>query len=214
MLNKIKKLIRRRFTKNYWQSQISSNWHKQRKEEAYNDFVNFAHAIQHQVENLNFTTVIEIGTGAGTLITLLSEKLSLVNKFIGIDINKQQILENQNNYRDLTNVEFVHMDIDQYIQKNDFNHLLIVSQNTLDYFEKDNLQTLFSLIRDKVNNVRIIISTSDFNLNLTDSVERKEANFKVYDHNYVALLKSAGYEVTHIKSNDMHLVTASYSKEN
>ena len=101
MINKIKQVIKKKFTKKYWQSSISSNWHNNRRNEAYNDFETFAQVTYDKIKGLNFNTVIEIGTGAGTLITLLSKKLNTYNKFIGIDINKKQIIVNKKNYKNL-----------------------------------------------------------------------------------------------------------------
>lgn len=198
MIHKIKNIIRKKFTKNYWQSSMSKNWHNKRKNASVYDFDTFAEATCKRIEGLNIDTIIEVGTGAGTLITLLSKKLHTCNKFIGIDINKQQIADNKKNYKDLTNVEFVYMNIEQYIRANNFNHTVFVSQNTLDYFEKNELEKLFLLIYTKIENVVIVINTYTRNINLQDSIERKDANLKVYDHNYYFLLQSAGYELVTI----------------
>ncbi len=200
MIKKIKKIILKNFTKSYWKSNISNSWHAKRKDESFDDFYDFAQAISNKIEDLNFDTVIEIGTGAGTLISLLSKKLNTYNKFIGIDINKQQIDENKKNYQNLNNVEFIYMDIAKYINDTNLNNIAIVSQNTLDYFEKNELKKLFSLIHNKIKNVVIVVSSLKSNIELADSIDRKEADFKVYSHNYYALLKEAGYELMSIDS--------------
>ncbi|MDO8454847.1 MAG: class I SAM-dependent methyltransferase [Sulfurimonas sp.] len=200
MIKKIKKIILKNFTKSYWKSNISNNWHAKRKDESFDDFYDFAQAISNKIEDLNFDTVIEIGTGAGTLISLLSKRLNTYDKFIGIDINKQQIDENKKNYQNLDNVEFIYMDIAKYINDTNLNNIAIVSQNTLDYFEKNELKKLFSLIHNKIKNVVIVVSSLKSNIELADSIDRKEADFKVYSHNYYALLKEAGYELMSIDS--------------
>ncbi|MFA6192488.1 MAG: class I SAM-dependent methyltransferase [Sulfurimonas sp.] len=200
MIKKIKKIILKNFTKSYWKSNVSNNWHAKRKDESFDDFYDFAQAISSKIEDLNFNTVLEIGTGAGTLIAILSKNLNTYDKFIGIDINKQQIDENKKNYQNLDNVEFIYMDIAKYINDTNLNNIAIVSQNTLDYFEKNELKKLFSLIHSKIKNVVIVVSSLRRNIELADSIDRKEADFKVYSHNYYALLKEAEYELMSIDS--------------
>lgn len=194
MLRKIKKLITKRFTKYYWQSTRSSLWHKKRKNEAFNDFNAFADAACVKIKDLPYETVIEVGTGAGTLITLMSQKLPHYSNFIGIDINKKQITENQIMYKDLTNVEFIFMDIKKYIEQTHLNNVVIVSQNTLDYFPKNDLEELLSLIKNKIKNVSIVVSSLQNTLQLKDSIDEKEGDLRVYRHNYHSLLESSGYQ--------------------
>lgn len=198
MINKIKNVVKKKFTKNYWKSDVSCIWHDKRKKESYREFDIFAEAVSDKMGNFTFDTVIEIGTAGGTLITLLSKKINTCNKFIGIDINKHQIAENKKNYKHLSNVEFIYMDIEKYIRGNNLNNVVIVAQNTLDYFKKNELLELFLLIYDKIENVLIVVNTSKENKNLQNSIEREGDGFKVYDHNYYSLLKSAGYEMSSI----------------
>lgn len=195
MIKKIKKIIKKNFTKNYWQSDASCKWHGKRQKEAHNDFDTFAQAFCEKINGLNFQTVIEVGTGAGTCINLISKKLTSCNRFIGIDINQQQINENKKAYENIYNVEFVYMGIEKYIKENKLDNVVIVAQNTFDYFDKKELEKLFALIYRKMDNVAIAVSTFGKNKKLGDSVESHEADFKVFNHNYYALLESAGYEL-------------------
>lgn len=211
MYKRIKKYLLKRFTKQYWQSNRSNAWHSKRKNEAHNDFTAFSDAVCTKIENLPYQTVIEIGTGAGTLITLMSQKLPNYANFIGIDINKKQIVENQITYKNLTNVEFVFMDIEKYIENTNLNNAVIVSQNTLDYFPKNDLKKLLSLIHTKIENVAILVSSVKNTLQLHDSVETTEPGFKVYHHNYPSLLEATGYKSISIDSfgekGDLIMVT-------
>lgn len=200
MLEKIKKILAKKFTKHYWQSNRSNAWHNKRKNEAYSDFNIFADAACTKIKDLPYQTVLEIGTGAGTLITLMSQKLPHYTNFIGIDINKKQITENQTTYKDLTNIEFVFMDIEKYIEDTHLNNIVIISQNTLDYFPKKDLERLLSLIYNKIENVAIVISSLKSQLHLHNSIQDKEADFKVYFHNYFDLLTSSGYKTKSINT--------------
>jgi hypothetical protein len=92
------------------------------------------------------------------------------------------------------------MDIEKYIENTHLENIVIVSQNTLDYFPKNELEKLLSLIYTKIENVAILVSTLKDTLCLHDSIDEKEASFKVYSHNYHALLESAGYQSISIDS--------------
>ena len=200
MIKNIKKRILKRFTKNYWEIHMSGNWHKKRQKEAYDDFETFAQAVYDKTEDLSFDIAIEVGTGGGLLITNISKKLNSNSKYIGIDINKQQIADNIDRYKDLSNVEFVYIGIDEYINNNNLNNVVIVAQNTFDYFKKEELEKLFSLIYNRIDNIAIAISTEKANEDIDDSIDRKQADFKVYNHNYSSLLKTAGYELMSVDS--------------
>ncbi len=198
MIKIIKKVVKKQFTKNYWQSSSSSKWHNKRQQEAYADFNAFALGVSNHVKALNYKTVIEIGTGAGTLISLISKKLDNYNKFIGIDINKQQINENKKNYQD-SNIEFICMDIDKYIKQNNLDEVVIVAQNTFDYFDQASLTALLKNIHTDIDNVVVSISGLVQNKQLENSVDRQEADLKVYHHNYHKILSSVGFK--NIKSD-------------
>lgn len=195
MLKRIKNFLRKRFTKSYWASASSNKWHAARQTDAYSDFNNFANAICAKLENVEITTLIEVGTGAGTLISILSKKLNRCKKFIGLDINKEQINNNNKFYKDNQKLEFIYEDIAEYVHKNDLNNCAIVAQNTFDYFKKQDLESLFLGIYETSSNITFLISASACSSGIADSIERKEADFKVYYHNYAALLQAAGYTV-------------------
>jgi hypothetical protein len=209
----IKKIIKKNFTKQYWKSDLSSAWHNKRSKDkdVHKNFEIFENSVINKIKHLNYDTVIEIGTGAGELITQLSKSLHSYRKFIGVDINKKQIKRNKEKYFFLSNVEFVHMGFEKYITVNHLNNAVIVSQNTLDYFKENELKNIFLLIHSQIENVAILISGLKSNVGTKGSVDREDADLKVYHHDYYSLLVAAGYEhvdVTSIEDGSV-LITGS-----
>jgi len=216
MIRKVKKILLKRFSKNYWQSDISRKWHKKRLLESYDDFNLFSDIVCKYLKNLDYDTVVEIGTAGGALINLIAQKLPNYNKFIGMDINKNQIAENNKIYKDVKNLEFIYVDILDYIKSNKVNDVAIVAQNTLGYFSKHDLEKLFLLISNNIKNFIIIANTSNYDITLNDTIDREEADLKVYRHNYLTLFKSIGLEVD-IKpycDDKNNIIIFGYKKEN
>lgn len=213
MLHKIKHLIKKKLTKLYWKSDISSKWHNARKDDSFHDFEAIASKIHEKAAPLKFEIVIEVGTGAGILITLLSKKLNSYKKFIGIDINKHQINRNTIFYKELNNVEFIYANIEKYVQNHTLDNVVLVAQNTFDYFPQEDLQKLFLLLHSKIENIAIIISSSIKNLNIENSINRDNSDFKLYDHNYAYLLKVAGYDpvdIDYYSDNNDSIIISGY----
>ena len=201
--------ISKHFTRFYWSSFIGRKWHKMQDDKNY--FKLFATCISENIKNDNFDVVIEIGCGAGDLITNL-RKITNVKKFIGIDINKNQINANVKKFNNVYSVDFVYADIEDYlIVEKIGGNILFVSQNTLDYFKKERVKYIFELIHEKFKQVTIAVSTQKRLAGIEDSFLRKEHSHTVYNHNYLLLLQEAGYQTKSVdfdKDREMVVIFA------
>lgn len=193
----IRSFLHKKFSKSYWKSNWGTRWHNDRLKDN-QDCIDFSDCIYENVKNQKFDLMIEIGCGAGNLMQPISQKMINSKKFIGIDINKKQIKVNIERYQHNDNIEFVCTDIQDYISNTNFDNVLIVSQNTLDYFEVKHLESLFFQLYNHSDNVTIAVSTHKEYLSISEKgVEVKEHNFTVYKHNYDLLLKEAGYKTSY-----------------
>jgi len=191
--NPLGKILLRKMTRYYWSHPLSIKWHARRNLSS--DFESFASDIYQNTKDLDPEIIIEIGCGAGDLVYQLSKKFINCN-IVGVDINETQIALNTTKYQNSSKLDFIYADIENYIKDNDFNgNILIASQNTLDYFTKDRLNDIFSLISSRITNVTIVVSAIKKNLTIKDSV-LSEHTWKVYNHNYESLLNQAGYKTT------------------
>lgn len=216
MLNVIKSFIKKNFTKKYWESSLSKKWHNKRKEDFQGDFEIFANSIINNVGGKGYNNVLEIGTGAGYLIYFLSENLSGYHGFFGVDINKKIIEENKESYKNHDRLKFVHSDVYEYIECVDLDNLLIVAQNTFDYFNRKRLEEIFLLIIKKFDNVAIAINSHERNSHIEGSLERKDSDLKVYSHNYIEILRKVGFKFIESENmpQDSGVIILAYSREN
>lgn len=208
MFKTTKNIIKKNFTKMFWKSRLSHKWHQRRKDNFTDDFENLAETISKKVNHMEFTTVIEIGTGTGTLITLLSERLLGCKKFLGIDINRYQINKNKkNNTND--NVEYKCIEALEFFQKNRLDKCLIIAQNTFGYFNKTELEKIFKYLYENMDNVVIITNSTKNNIELKDSVVRNEADLRVYNHNYSKIFQKVGFlkiDIDFLDKNENSLI--------
>lgn len=210
MIEKLKKMLKKQFTKQYWQSEHSSNWHEKRKNEAYNDFQSFADSVSEQFNGISFDKVIELGTGAGTLIYLLSQQRINSQSFIGLDINKKQINENILKYKEVKSLEFLYTDIESYMQTIKEKNVMIIAQNTLDYFSQNQLENLLLDIYTNIANIVLVTNGSNFNGEITESTVKQNADLKVYQHNYLYIFEKIGFKVLQKNINSDNTMIIGY----
>ena len=59
------------------------------------------------IEEEDFNTLVEIGTGNGKVLNYLSEQFPQIDRFVGIDLSENQIIRNQKTYSRNQKLEFV-----------------------------------------------------------------------------------------------------------
>lgn len=75
------------------------------KEQQFKRFNEF----KKQINNLSETSIVDFGCGFGDFYNFLGEKNC--KKYIGIDLNKDLILEAKSNFKNIQNVEFICSDL-------------------------------------------------------------------------------------------------------
>jgi hypothetical protein len=154
---------------------------------------------QLKLDSGQYNTLVEIGTGDGTILEHLSTKFPLINKFVGIDLSAAQIEANKKVFNKNSNLEFVASDGFEWIKKNGHDHMIIVtSRGVLEYFTQSKLQALF----DELNNKRKIIFLAieptgvshDFLKNPDSEIYGFENSFS---HNYAQVFKNSDFILWH-----------------
>ncbi|UII76106.1 methyltransferase domain-containing protein [Flagellimonas sp. HMM57] len=150
-------------------------------------------------ETEKFTTIVEIGTGNGTVLNHLSHKFSQMDKLIGIDLNKTQTLKNKEKYKNNPRLEFVAGDGFDWLEKNGKSHTIFLTfMGVLEYFTENRLQAFFEAANNLGKIIFIAIEPNDSNhdleLNPRSKVYGPESSFS---HNYPNLLKKAGFNLWH-----------------
>lgn len=123
----------------------------------------------------------------------LSRQFTGIRKFVGLDINKEQILENKQTYKNTT-LEFVQAEITDWIKANGARGTIFVTSGTLQYFTRMELYELFQLVRERGGPAAIAISEA-INMDLNNELMSKPRRNTAFSHNYPYLFKQCNYHV-------------------
>lgn len=123
----------------------------------------------------------------------LSKQCPSIKRFIGVDLNKEQILENRQTYRG-TELEFVHGEITDWIQYQCDGGTIFVAIETFEFFTQKELEELFHHIREQVSAAAIAILALAESSAGSEVVSRPRGSI-AFNHNYLYLLKQCDYQV-------------------
>ncbi|TDT46712.1 methyltransferase family protein [Maribacter spongiicola] len=150
-------------------------------------------------KNERFNTIVEIGTGNGKVLNYLSEQLPQIERFIGIDLNQNQISQNRITYKKNTQLEFVASDafdwVNTYANKN---MIFVTSRGVLEYFTESRLQDFLQQVNRLGNTVFIAIEPNGVDHNLKLNKHSEPYGYeRSFSHNYELLFKNAGFNLWH-----------------
>ena len=186
----------------FWGAESGRKWHDFKKK-IYSDKNKKEEYIRHRKpllsqilelcsNNSEFNTVCEVGTGNGMFLDYLSKNVQGVDNFIGVDLNKEQISENQRTYNN--KLQFVHSEIMDYLHQMKSDNVIIVAIGTFEYFTEEELRELFDLLKSKFKYVAIAIH-EPINLDLNSELSSKPRGNIAYSHNYPYLVEHSGYTI-------------------
>ena len=145
-----------------------------------------------------FNTLVEIGTGNGFVLNYLKEKFPHINRFVGIDLSKQQVEINNEKFKKNPKLEFVASDASDWVKENGYGKTIFVTRDVLEYFLEPNLQEFFKEINRLGEIIFIAIepngSNHKFDINPNSQLYGNEPSFS---HNYRKLFENAGFNLWH-----------------
>jgi SAM-dependent methyltransferase len=93
--------------------------------------------------------IVEIGCGSGKLLKYLETTRSGIPKFIGLDINENQIKKNQETFRDSPKLKFYTCDANDWVNYNHLpNTVFLTFGGIFEYFDGDEIRILIKKICD------------------------------------------------------------------
>ena len=149
-----------------------------------------------------FRTLVEIGTGNGKVLEYLSDKFPKINRFVGIDLSRDQIEINNEKFKENKKLEFAATDGFDWVKAHGHgNTIFVTSRGVLEYFKEDRLQALLNEISNLGKTMFVAIEPNgikhDFEKNPNSEPYGHERSFS---HNYPKLFKNAGFDLWY-KSN-------------
>lgn len=192
----------------YWGSTAGKKWHETIKEahvnggklsQEYQDFLASSLLVKQLVE---FTAhncpdkgwvVVEIGTGNGFLLEYLSRQLKGVTRFVGIDLNAEQIAENEFVFKD-SDTEYIHGEITEWIAANQgtMRNVIFVTYGVLQCFAEKELRELFSLI-GKSFDISVLAFDEPVSFDLQSNPKTTYRGLMAYLFNYPVILAECGF---------------------
>ena len=198
-----------KFHKAYWENQ-GDNFFAATKDSFENNFLpecSFIFELLKEklsTENEGFNTIVEIGTGNGKVLNYLSEQLPQINRFVGIDLNQNQIKQNKETYKKNTQLEFVASDafdwVNTYANKN---MIFVTSRGVLEYFTESRLQDFLQQVNRLGNTIFIAIEPNGVDHDLKINKHSEPYGYeRSFSHNYELLFKNAGFNLWHHSKKD------------
>ena len=177
-----------------------------------NSFNNFV--LKQKKLNKN-SKILDIGCGRGKILEDLSQRLKLVNKPIGIDIE---------NHKDKSKkILFKKIDAFRFISKTKISFDLILIKQTIHLLNKNQIIKILNLCKKKLNrNGKILVLSLDPDKNeiptfkimyktLEKSLSRDNKIFEIINNTYPELLiKNFTYPVKILKKDYLEMIKKKY----
>lgn len=146
-----------------------------------------------------FNTLVEIGTGSGSVLNYLSDKFPEIEKLIGIDLSEEQVAINNTKFKEKGRLEFVASDGFDWVKNNAKSNTIFVTYGgVLEYFTEQRLAAFLSYVYGLGKVIFVAIEPigvdHDFNVNPNTQLYGMERSFS---HNYPKLFKEAGFNLWH-----------------
>jgi Methyltransferase domain len=185
----------------FWGGQAGAEWHEKQRERftasgPSEDFLKFRRPLVQQIKELiaaapRYELLCEIGTGNGLFLQYLSRELSGIKRFVGLDLNRDQIARNRQTYAGSA-LEFVAGEVEAWIRANVTVPTIFVAVGTLECFTEAELVDLLRKIHAARPGAAVGLC-EPINIDLGSTTDSRPRGNTMYSHNYPHLLRSSGY---------------------
>lgn len=149
------------------------------------------------VENPDFKTLIEIGSGGGDLLNHLAEKIGGIDTFVGIDLSPDITEENKSHYHN-AKLRWIADNGKTWVEENGQpNNIFLTFRGVLEYFTTTDLEEMFSKISATMQPaIFILVEPVALTHNLESDFESHPYGTEyTFSHNYPHILKQAGFDL-------------------
>jgi tRNA G46 methylase TrmB len=151
------------------------------------------------LNEFQFNTLVEIGTGNGDVLHYLASNFPEIDKFIGVDLSTEQIKINKEKYKENSRLEFIASDIIEWVKINGRDNMIFMTSNgVFEYFTEQQLTEFIKYTNSFDQVLFITIEPTelnhDFELNPNSVIYGIEKSFS---HNYCKLFQDSGFKILH-----------------
>ena len=186
----------------FWGGQAGAEWHETQRQRQSGgtlsaDFLKYRLPLVEQLKALTaagsrYTTLCEIGSGNGLFLQYLSRELPGIGRFVGLDLNRDQIARNRETYAGL-GLEFAAGEVEEWLTQVSA-PTIFVAVGTLECFTEAELTDLLRRIRSLATPAAVALC-EPINFDLSTATSSAPRGNTMYSHNYPGLLRGTGYTV-------------------
>ena len=155
---------------------------------------------------IQFDTLVEIGTGNGDVLYYLETNFPKIDRFIGIDLSTEQTKINQEKYKENVRLEFVNSDAFEWVKREGRkNTIFMTSNGVFEYFTE---QQLRGFIEYTSNLGQVLFVTIEpTTVNQTFEANPNSVIYgieKSFSHHYGKIFQEYGFKIFHHSTKILH----------
>lgn len=195
---------------NYWKHK-GANFFKNNEKTFVNEFLKNCIFIFDELEKEiskspnSYHTMVEIGTGSGSVLNYLCSRFDTIEQFIGIDLSQEQIQLNKEKFGDNKKIRFVASDGFDWIREHaQGNTIFLTSRGVLEYFTEHRLQAFLQAVNRLGKTMFIAIEPNGTDHDLETNPKSQPYGYeRSFSHNYAQLFKNANFELWHFSQKPL-----------
>jgi tRNA G46 methylase TrmB len=155
---------------------------------------------------VQFDTLVEIGTGNGDVLHYLESNFPKIDKFVGIDLSSEQIKINKEKYKENLRLEFINSEAFEWVKKEGRkNTVFMTSNGVFEYFSELQLREFIKYTYSLGRVLFIIIEPTELNQNFELNANSIPFGFeKSFSHNYCKIFQDFGFKISHHSKKQLH----------
>ena len=217
MLNSSNEQQLSEYHRNFWENEKCVEYHQGFRDfvaEAFRDKYSFVLDEMQAIVNANpdFTTLVEIGCGGGSVLDYVAQNLDGIDRFVGVDLSPDIIEENKLKYP-ADNIEWVADNAQTWIEQNgQANWIYFSFRGVLEYFTEQDLNRMYADVAERMSPA--IFATME-PMALDHSIENDHHSSPygteyTWSHNYPRYYEQNGYTLRHrsVQEYDDHKICA------
>lgn len=162
-------------------------------------------------DNIEYNTLVEIGSGNGKALNYLSQNLSGIKTFIGLDLSEHQVESNNETYKSNNNLKFIAVDGFKWIKEYTRSNTIVVTMGgVLEYFTQQQIKELLTVLKNLEHIQIITIEPVSNDQKVTDEKSIIFSPERTFSHNYYYLFQKAGFKIWHYSKKQCDSYTMIY----
>ena len=145
-----------------------------------------------------YSNLVEVGCGDGLVLRHLSETLSNLESFTGLDISERIIERNRAEFADHEKIDWQYANVLDWIGENDRDGTVLFSYGgVMEYLNEEELTGVYAALKKSKNVAVALAEPMDVSYDAKQETESRFIGTEhvYYCHNYAHILRQTGYRI-------------------